>query len=709
SIDNCTFTFTDKVSNTNPFRITKNTAIYNNCTFHLNNKKVFLVTEGSSSQTRQLHFNNCVVNDALYLFHSDNALTQYVDVKLANTTINNLGALTNHAENAQFVSVADNSVLKQNGEAVSISADMTGDFTMECNHSFVDATCLLPKHCEYCFKEEGVALEHNIVTETTPADCLYAGSVKTYCDKCSTVFSEKVLPVTEHNYRLVETFEPTCKVPGYHLWACENCGMQQQRSYNGDGAVIRLPHNPDTSRTVVKEPTCTMGGYTQNYCLDCGTAYKTNLKRSSDHDCTETVDYEAGVIIYDCKDCDYTNKVPLDTCLHTPVENSGVVFEPTCKEKGYTEYTCALCSKIFKADFTPATGNHIADESKDKVVAPTCIEKGYTEHTCSVCNQTYKDTYTEIDKDAHNVSVFAAVESSCSEVGYTEGSYCSVCGEVFVEPEEIPKKPHIEVVDRGYSATCSKTGLTEGSHCLVCGEVLIEQVESPKKPHVTVVDKGYEATCENTGLTNGKHCSVCGEVTLAQKEIPKLSHTVSPNWETVKEPTETDVGEKVKKCLVCGEVVETEVIEKLEPTVKPDKPTEPQVCLHNTVLKNLKKATYFAKGYTGDTVCVECGEVTLKGKATDKLTLKVPKFKLTKGKKLFKVTYKKVKNATGFQVRYRIKGKWKFKTFKAKKNATKLIKNLKKGTYKVQIRAMVTKGKQKAYSAWAKAKKVKIK
>jgi len=35
SIDNCTFTFTDKVSNTNPFRITKNTAIYNNCTFHL--------------------------------------------------------------------------------------------------------------------------------------------------------------------------------------------------------------------------------------------------------------------------------------------------------------------------------------------------------------------------------------------------------------------------------------------------------------------------------------------------------------------------------------------------------------------------------------------------------------------------------------------------------------------------------------------------
>ena len=28
--------------------------------------------------------------------------------------------------------------------------------------------------------------------------------------------------------------------------------------------------------------------------------------------------------------------------------------------------------------------------------------------------------------------------------------------------------------------------------------------------------------------------------------------------------------------------------------------------------------------------------------------------------------------------------------------------------YKVQVRAMVTKGKLKAYSSWAKAKKVKI-
>ena len=76
------------------------------------------------------------------------------------------------------------------------------------------------------------------------------------------------------------------------------------------------------------------------------------------------------------------------------------------------------------------------------------------------------------------------------------------------------------------------------------------------------------------------------------------------------------------------------------------------------------------------------------------------------GKKQFKVKYTKVANATGFQVRYKLKGKWITKTFKTKKTATKAIKKLKKGTYKVQVRAMAKGGK---YSAWSKTKKVKVK
>ncbi|MGN0173466.1 MAG: hypothetical protein ACI39F_03405, partial [Acutalibacteraceae bacterium] len=89
-----------------------------------------------------------------------------------------------------------------------------------------------------------------------------------------------------------------------------------------------------------------------------------------------------------------------------------------------------------------------------------------------------------------------------------------------------------------------------------------------------------------------------------------------------------------------------------------------------------------------------------------KLSVKAPK--LTSGKKLFKVKYTKIKDAVGFQVRYKTgKGKWKVKTFNTAKSATKVIKGLKKGKYKVQIRTF-TKGK-KVYSNWTKAKTVKVK
>ena len=92
---------------------------------------------------------------------------------------------------------------------------------------------------------------------------------------------------------------------------------------------------------------------------------------------------------------------------------------------------------------------------------------------------------------------------------------------------------------------------------------------------------------------------------------------------------------------------------------------------------------------------------------TIKITLKTPKAKFISGKKQFKIKYTKVKNAVGFQVRYKIKGKWKIKNFNTKKSATKVLKGLKKGKYKVQIRSF-SKGK-KLYSNWTKVKTVKVK
>lgn len=122
-----------------------------------------------------------------------------------------------------------------------------------------------------------------------------------------------------------------------------------------------------------------------------------------------------------------------------------------------------------------------------------------------------------------------------------------------------------------------------------------------------------------------------------------------------------------------------------------------------------KKATYFADGYKNRRVCSVCNKVLSKGTTVKKLKLKTPSVKVTAGKKKITVKYTKVKDATGFQVKYTKGNKSYTKKFKTSKSATKSITKLKKGKYKVQVRAYKTSGKKTVYSSYSKAKTVTVK
>ena len=88
-----------------------------------------------------------------------------------------------------------------------------------------------------------------------------------------------------------------------------------------------------------------------------------------------------------------------------------------------------------------------------------------------------------------------------------------------------------------------------------------------------------------------------------------------------------------------------------------------------------------------------------------------PTVKLKAGKRKVKVSYKKVKGATGYEIQYSVRKKFNYKPKLINtKSTSKTIKNLRKGNrYYFRVRAYKKVGKTKLYSKWSKAKNVRVK
>lgn len=263
---------------------------------------------------------------------------------------------------------------------------------------------------------------------------------------------------------------------------------------------------------------------------------------------------------------------------------------PTCTEQGYDKKECTVCHVVQTSNIVPALG-HAWNEPE--IIRPVgCTVNGLTRTTCSRCGY-HVDEITY--QTGHNYQV-TVVERSCNTAGYkfhkclncgesymteyvaafdhtpgdweiqtpptcswegTEVRICSVCGEV-AESRTVPKAGH-SFEETVVEPTCTLAGYKKMT-CTVCSYSQKED-ETPKLGHdyqVTTVIR--PSTCTMQGLAYTK-CTRC--TSKSTTKLPLGDHNPS-DWKVVTPATVDAEGLRIKECTVCGNVLESEVIEKIE-------------------------------------------------------------------------------------------------------------------------------------------------
>lgn len=176
-----------------------------------------------------------------------------------------------------------------------------------------------------------------------------------------------------------------------------------------------------------------------------------------------------------------------------------------------------------------------------EVIDPAgCEIEGTERRTCSCCGE---EETRVIPAEIHNWNS-EVVEPTCTEQGYTLCT-CDNCGAT-------KKENIVDALGHTWKdATC-----TEPKTCSRCGET--EGLPLGHDYHDFVI----EPTCIEQGYTDHV-CSRCGD-NYIDTYVDALGH-ISSDWITDTEATTTSEGSKHKECTVCGTVLETETIAKLDP------------------------------------------------------------------------------------------------------------------------------------------------
>ena len=356
-----------------------------------------------------------------------------------------------------------------------------------------------------------------------------------------------------------------------------------------------------------------------------------------------------------------------------PIKNYEISGFGDSDESNMITVSCNSLSASFEVTIHNQTNEWVVTKEA------TCTSTGEREMYCTTCDKVVKKE--KVEKLNHNYSE-KVVKPTCTERGYTEYT-CKDCGDTYRD-SYVKETGHNPITDYGKPATCKENGLTEGSHCNVCDTILVPQKVIPKLNHSYTAQVTAVPSCTTRGSVTYT-CQSCGD------SYVEYQNALNHNFELTKELPATCItaGYKEYTCSRCNENY-SELISMTK---------------HKIVIDKAVSATYTANGKTKGSHCSVCGKVIKPQRTIAKKKLAKPtSVKATAMSKSFKLNWKKVSGAKGYEIQYSYKSNFsgaKKITVKNGNATSQTVKKLigKKKVY-IRIRAYYNDKNGKAYSTW---------
>ncbi|MBQ7345173.1 MAG: hypothetical protein IJW45_03810 [Oscillospiraceae bacterium] len=217
---------------------------------------------------------------------------------------------------------------------------------------------------------EPVEHTHSYSSKISEAATCTTEGIMTYICSCGGGYTESIAKLG-HDYRSVVT-KATCTAKGYTTYTCSRCNDDYRGKYTA------VAGHSWSSWETTKEPTVSTTGTAERKCTVCGDRETKTLDKLEDG---HTHSYTKVVTAPTCKDDGYTTYTCTcgDSYISDRVYATGcecgfvVTKEPTCTEDGVQWMTCTICGDQLWSDIIPATGHDIVNLGSVELVREYAI------------------------------------------------------------------------------------------------------------------------------------------------------------------------------------------------------------------------------------------------------------------------------------------------------------------------------------------------